>query len=156
MTNSRELYQRMKSEMDFSPVLKTIMREMPETPREKIETWMDAFLQWFSLIPNTTVGEPIQMLKTVDRVWHAFILNTKFYRQFCQTYIGCYVDHDPLDAEDGTLPKKAYAQNTLRLLEQHFGNEISPPLLFLHEEATCCLGCSDQYAIRIDVTPIAA
>jgi hypothetical protein len=149
--NSRELYYRMKRETDFSPIRDTASREYPDASSDKIAKWLDAFLQWFSLIPNLEPGERIQMLRTVDRIWHAFVLNTKFYRDFCNRYIGCFVDHNPLDAEGDNLTKKAYAQRTLDLLEEQFGNETNEALLFLHEEWTCCMGCGDSFPTRIEI-----
>jgi hypothetical protein len=111
---------------------------------------LDAFLQWFSLVPQPKEGESLQMLKSVDRIWHAFILNTKLYRAFYQKYIGFYVDHDPLDSEDESLPKAEYARFTLSLLEDEFGSEINPYLKLLEEGATCCMGCGeDAHSVRV-------
>lgn len=38
----------------------------------------------------------VAMLSTkVDAIWHEFILFTKGYREFCQNYLGKFVDHTP-------------------------------------------------------------
>lgn len=33
--------------------------------------------------------------EALDKFWHTFILHTKFYRDFCDSYLGGYVDHNP-------------------------------------------------------------
>jgi hypothetical protein len=154
MTSVCNLYTRMKSENDFTPILVTAIREVG-VPPEKSEAFLDAFLQWFALIPQLKSGESLQMLKSVDRIWHAFILNTKLYRGFCQKYIGFYVDHDPLDSEDESLPRAEYARLTLSLLEDAFGAEVNPYLRLLEEGATCCMGCGeDAHSVRLIMQPV--
>lgn len=35
----------------------------------------------------------------IDEMWHTFILYTRDYRDFCQTYFGKIIDHDIVDRE---------------------------------------------------------
>jgi len=142
--DSQQLYFRMKAENDFSPILNTSV-ECGVKNIEYADKLLDAFLQWFSLIPGLKENQKLQMIREIDPIWHALILNTKFYRVFCEKYIGHFVDHDPTDVEleEG---KEAYASFTLRLLEKNFPTNINKYLYFLEAGATCCTGsgaCGD-------------
>ena len=137
-----DLYRRMRA-TDFAPILQTAMREPGAPTQEELNSLLDAFLQWFSLIPEALDGKPLQMLESVDRIWHAMILNTAFYRRFCDEFIGEYVDHNPMDVTQNTRAMKmAYADHTLVLLKRTYGIRVHPALLALHESITCCCGGS--------------
>jgi hypothetical protein len=151
----------MKSENDFTSILKTSVKECGVRNFEHADKLLDAFLQWFSLIPSLKRNERLQMIREIDPIWHSFVLNTKFYRNFCEKYIGHFVDHDPTDVEleEG---KQEYASFTLRMLEKNFPTTINKYLYFLEEGATCCTGsgaCGDidtgggdaSNAVRFDV-----
>ncbi len=136
------LYRQMK-EVDFSPVIQTALRESGITTVTEAHDFLDAFLQWFSLIPEALDSQPLQMLESVDRIWHAMILNTAFYRKFCEEFVGEYVDHNPMDVTQNTrATKRAYADYTLALLKRTYGDQVHPALLRLHESITCCCGGS--------------
>ena len=143
--DSLELYYRMKSENDFTPILTTSVRECGVESLEYADKLLDAFLQWFSLIPSLKASQKLQMIREVDPIWHALILNTKFYRKFCITYIGNFVDHDPTDVEleEG---KVEYARFTLSLLRKTFPTNLNENLRLLAGGATCCFsaGCGND------------
>lgn len=41
-------------------------------------------------------GEQVEMTNSkVDALWHNFILDTVSYREFCEGYIGFFIDHNP-------------------------------------------------------------
>ena len=140
----RHLYAEMRNAFDYSPVIMTAMREHPEIQAERAKELLDALFQWLSVIPLASKNEPLQMLEGVDPLWHAFILNTKMYREFCQRFFGEFLDHDPMDPINSTLPKKRYARFTLALLEKEFGLEVHPTLQDLTKKVQCCMGaCGD-------------
>lgn len=140
--HARELYRRMKA-VDFSAIISTVLRESNIKTSEEIESLLDAFLQWFSLVPEALDGKPLQMLESVDPIWHAMILNTAFYRKFCDEFIGEFVDHNPMDVTQNTRAvKRAYADHTLALLRRTYGDSVNPALLSLHDSITCCCGGS--------------
>jgi hypothetical protein len=143
--DSEKLYYRMKSENDFTPILTTAVRECGVENLEHADRLLDAFLQWFSIIPSVKESQKLQMIREVDPIWHALILNTKFYRNFCSTYIGKFIDHDPTDVEleEG---KEEYARFTLSLLRKTFSTNLNEHLCLLAGGATCCFssGCGSD------------
>lgn len=143
--NTQKIYSDMKSENDFTQIIKTCLNECGVKNKKLAYNLLDAFLQWFALIPMLKQNEKLQMIREIDPIWHAMILNTKFYREFCNKYVGHYVDHDPTDVgiEEG---KEEYARFTLKLLEQEYPTNINKYLYFLEQGATCCVGsgaCGD-------------
>lgn len=140
--DARILYERMKK-VDYSSIIETAMRECGVKKAYRANELLDSFLQWFSLIPTTTPDQPMQMLRSVDRMWHAFVLNTAFYRNFCNEFnSGKFVDHDPLDVNGNSASQKQqYAEHTLARLHQTFGTYVTKDLANLSEKTTCCVGC---------------
>jgi len=47
------------------------------------------------LVPNNTLKIDHD-LELLDQAWHLFILSTKDYIEFCQTYFGTYLHHHPI------------------------------------------------------------
>ena len=45
------------------------------------------------IVLTAMMGGGISPTKRVDEMWHFFILETKDYREFCEAYIGHFVDH---------------------------------------------------------------
>lgn len=132
------LYERMRAEFDYEPVYRVAEREYG-LDREKAQEMLDAFLQWFSLIPFVARGSSLQMLGSVDRIWHSFILNMRLYENFCRSFVGDIVYHDALDPDNTDEPKEGYARSTVALLRQMFGDKVHPELLRLEDnEVTCC------------------
>lgn len=115
------------------------MRECDVKSKKRAKELLDAFLQWFSLVPEAT--QPIQMLQSVDRIWHSFVLNTQFYREFCEEFAGRFVDHDPADLANSQEAKRVYANYALRRLEATFGKNLRHDLMRLEENVTCCCAC---------------
>lgn len=62
--------------------------------------------------------------KEIDIVWHAHILHTKRYIQFCDNIFGYYLHHNPMPNSSHVDMKKAF-DNTQRLYYQEFGEHIS-------------------------------
>src|SRR5437764_15253816 len=48
----------------------------------------------------------------IDRMWHTFLLFTKDYRNFCEEYLGRFINHEPFErASPSTyLETRAFAQ----------------------------------------------
>jgi hypothetical protein len=143
----RPLRDRMRGAFDDAPVLDTATQHYG-LARAEAAALFDGLLQWLSAIPFARPGQPIQMVESVDRMWHAFVLNTKLYRMFCDRFFGRFIDHDPLDREFAGLSKKQYARFTLATLEQEFGSELHPAFRDLTQRVGCCFGQCDGGALR--------
>ena len=99
----RPLHAAMLSAFEYSPVIDTAVQHYG-LARADAASLFDGLLQWLSAIPFALPGQPIQMVEQVDRLWHAFVLNTKLYRRFCDRFFGRFIDHDPLDQwSDGPI-----------------------------------------------------
>ncbi len=142
----RTLYAAMVDAFDFSPVLDTAVRHY-SLDRTVAADLFDGLLQWLSAIPFARTGQPIQQVESIDRLWHAFVLNTKLYRRFCDRFFGRYIDHDPLDRDFAELSKKQYARFTLATLEAEFGTELHPAFRDLTQRIGCCFGQCDDGAM---------
>ena len=143
MSQALKLYEKMKRR-DYRPIIETAMRECGVKTEKRAKDLLDAFLQWFALIPQATPEKPLQMLRSVDRIWHAMVLNTAFYRAFCNETVGKFVDHNPLDVVRNKSAKRDYADHTLKLVEQTYGSGANEALYALREDVTCCIGCGDD------------
>jgi hypothetical protein len=93
---------------------------MPETEWDSGELEYRRFLSlkaWYpsiSLVPS----------KLVDKVWHAHILDTRAYREDCNTVFGRFIDHFPYfgiyGKDDYKNLQNAFSK-TQTLYENHFG-----------------------------------
>jgi len=146
-----ELYQEMKQH-DFGPVRRTLIRDAHFSP-EKADDMIDAFCQWFSLVGSVEPGKVFVMLKgDIDEVFHAGVLNSAWYRGFCGTYLGEFIDHTPMD--DDTFGKLDDAVlYTLAKLEATYGDSLHPALRewrhlveTANYEVSCGKGCPDDMA----------
>ena len=140
----RALFDSMRTAFEFGPVVETAVQHYG-LERATAQNLFDGLLQWLSAIPFARPGQPIQMVESVDRLWHAFVLNTKLYRAFCDRFFGRYIDHDPLDRNLAELSKRQYARFTFTTLEAEFGDELHPAFRDLTQRVGCCFGqCDDD------------
>ena len=143
MKFGKPLYDEMRAAFDYAPVLDTAMEHYGLTGAEA-RNRLNGLFQWLSVIPLARRDCPVQMVESIDRLWHAFVLNTRLYRSFCDRFFGRYVDHDPLDRKDLEMSKRAYARFTLTLLRDAFGADVHSAFVDLAQRVSCCYGqCGD-------------
>lgn len=68
--------------------------------------------------------QPVSPSPIVDEYWHALILHTTIYREYCSQAFGQFVEHAP--GSEGDRPRETYLsqlRNTRRLYREHFGEE---------------------------------
>ena len=119
------MFERMKVEYNFDAVLRTAVEECGIDSESEAAYLLDAFLQWFSVIPARGKDAVYVMLKSdVDRIFHAFVLNTKSYREFCESYLGHFLDHTPVEGDVAGN----WVTYTVDLLKRHYGDELHPAL----------------------------
>jgi hypothetical protein len=51
------------------------------------------FMLVATIMPGRKVTSP-----DIDAMWHTFLLFTKEYRQFCNDYLGMFVEHEPFES----------------------------------------------------------
>jgi hypothetical protein len=139
----RPLRDQMRTAFDYAPVIDTAVQH-DGLDRAAAAELFDGLLQWLSAIPFARPGQPIQQVEAIDRLWHAFVLNTKLDRRFCDRFFGRFIDHDPLDRQFEELSKKQYARFTLATLEAEFGSELHPAFRDLTQRVGCCFGQCDD------------
>jgi hypothetical protein len=73
-----------------------------------------AFLYACAKAPNT----PLRPSRTVDIGWHAFMLHTHAYAEFCDTIAGRFIHHEPDEFEPPTRSRVTLAPtvNTMVML----------------------------------------
>lgn len=65
--------------------------------------------------------------RTIDRVWHAHLLDSAKYREDCQTLFGHFLDHYPYFGMAGENDRQALEESfseTQALWVKHFGVEM--------------------------------
>jgi hypothetical protein len=133
------LYSEICENIPRKEIIKTMLRENPNISESQANSRVDALCQWLSLVKLAKKESlALQMLSSLDEAWHAFILNTKLYREFCDKNFGFQVDHDPIEAVNEDVPRKEYALFTLWALKKVYGNKLNPLLLDLAKKVTCC------------------
>jgi hypothetical protein len=127
--NALKLYARLK-EVDVTPAVKVMLREGWASSPSMAHYFIDALLQWLAVLPFAADGKMYVMFgKDLDRAFHAFVLNTKFYSKFCGDHFGFFVDHDPVDQEEwNDRQLRAGLDYTMSILEQTYANGLHPEL----------------------------
>lgn len=98
----------------------------------------------------TEHDEPLAPSSLVDIGWHAFLLHTRAYVQFCQQIAGRFLHHEP--TEPGTIDRDAARETRDRTLAaiEAAGYAVDLDLWpQLHAECTqdchqCHQGCTDS------------
>ena len=75
-----------------------------------------ALKDWFSIFAFNTNRTAFYDFpsKEVDELWHLFILFTKDYREFCQKYLGQFLDHVLQEEHDGKGSNYPNLKNLVR------------------------------------------
>ena len=89
-------------------------------------------------------------VKSIDIVWHTFLLFTEEYEQFCIECIGSYLHHKPTTSR--TISSTSTSLDFFETYETVFGVNIRR---CVNEQATCCGGgdgCRSRSA-SLDIFP---
>lgn len=83
----------------FPPALtRRLQRDFPQYGPGDLDDILGGLRDWFC-IAQDGYGRSLSMpSKIVDEAWHAFILDTRAYRAFCERAFGRYYDHVPSEA----------------------------------------------------------
>jgi hypothetical protein len=134
---------KMINEEDFSGVRRKVAedhwREFGFAPEESyLDEGIDALKVYYVLALVDPLNEHA-VSDEIDRFWHAHILHTRQYRDFCERVFGQYIDHDPLDhsviddveylARLYKYTMNVYWDISLPLNQTFFPNEVPDRLL---------------------------
>lgn len=125
-----ELYLNMHSGSDITPVIRTMIQERWVKSEDRARECIFAMFQWMAT--GALVHEKVYLMfhGQIDKAFHAAILNTKWYRDFCNEHIGCYVHHDPLDKEQASkVVSEGGIHYTVNKLVNAFGDKLHPELM---------------------------
>jgi hypothetical protein len=138
MKSAIALYDEMKGYVPYEQLIFSMRRADPALSDDKASARIDALVQWLASLRMNRAreGRPFQMIETVDFAWHAFILHTRAYAEFCERFFEGYLHHDPpLEYESD---RTEYATYTLAALRGDFGDRIHPELENLAADVKCC------------------
>lgn len=135
---------------DFSPVQKKVASDLRKQGIVVVQDWLDegilALKQYYAI----AILDPRNMhavSDAVDPFWHAHILHTEAYMDFCDRAVGAYLHHDPLDHDHETrvgAVDRLYRYTTwcFKRFFNHVNLEFFPEelpqhrLVCLHQEVT--------------------
>ena len=102
----------------LAPVLRRLV-ERDGFSAEKAEAAQEEFLKFFSILK--VEGGPLSPSSLCDEFWHAFILHTKTYADWCSRHLGRFVHHVPYlgSTVNEQTQKKTRCRST-HLLRKHF------------------------------------
>jgi hypothetical protein len=95
----------------FPSVVERIKREN-HVRRKTAERWLLEALRFLDACAESP--EPISPSKKVDAAWHAFILHTRQYTDWCEKRYGQYIHHVPSGKPDPRSYVRAYRLLTTR------------------------------------------
>lgn len=86
---------------------------------------LEQFLQM-----SNEATEPLVPSPAIDAAWHAFLLHTQEYADYCDDQFGRFVHHRPCSTNRPSRSKGTYSR-TRRLAEEHFGplDEVAWPIM---------------------------
>jgi hypothetical protein len=117
---TRNKWQLIKS-IDLTGVISRVSKENPEWLPDRLQTALSEYQKWMAmcaLLPGVKLG----MCSTdVDEVWHAHILYTRDYAQFCDQIAGRFIHHQPTSDEERELEGNVSSSNTRTVLKFCFG-----------------------------------
>ncbi|MFI6662516.1 glycine-rich domain-containing protein [Streptomyces sp. NPDC050523] len=89
-------------------------------------------------------GQLLAPSRLVDHGWHAFILHTVDYADFCRRIVGRFVHHVPTD-EDGQLPHAAQTRERTLTAIRTAGYTVDEELWAKAADCNQChAGCHDS------------
>ncbi|MFK4100824.1 glycine-rich domain-containing protein [Streptomyces sp. NPDC019531] len=119
--------------------------KFPQLTEEKADRGVGQMLAFLAACDYSQ--RPLSPSPFVDDFWHAFLLHTKAYREFCQENFGRFLDHQPgyLDPEEhgGGKALRARTVDCITLAGYEIDMEFWPEL-DLADCSQCHANCSDS------------
>lgn len=125
----RELYGQIMNQTDFTQMKSALIVHGKATNQEEADELVKAWVQWLCVGATTNTKSYLMFHGPVDDAFHAAILCTRWYADFCKTHIGCFVHHDPVPPESvNDTEITAAIRGTLMLLSNKWGDDLHPQL----------------------------
>ena len=102
---------------------------------ENAQQTFTAFKQ-FMIVCAVKPGPKITS-EPIDHMWHSFLLFTKDYKQFCDNYLGRFINHEPFEQA-----APATYLETRAFTKQFFGS-IDEKLWPIEAKGDCSSGCGE-------------
>jgi len=101
---------------------------------ETADRYVDAMLQFLDVC--TRAERPLRPSPAIDAAWHAFILHTRAYADYCEERFGRFIHHQPTAAGDGDPLAYARARS---LAAERFGalDQLAWPELAAGADCRC-------------------
>lgn len=99
-------------------VVARICKELGVTP--EVATGIFEDVKRFLYLAGQNVTHDMIPTPTIDEGWHAFIMFTQDYREFCQEYFGAFVDHTAHRVNEPRCPREDLIP-TIDTMHQIFG-----------------------------------
>lgn len=109
--------------------------DMPEDLARKIRP---EYIRFMSL--HHVTKEPLSPSSLVDSFWHAHILHTEQYEEFCRRYFGYFIHHRPEDHAAG-MAGVSPGERTRELMDEHFPEHDAE----IWNDLAMCRGNSTSY-----------
>ncbi len=126
----RLLAKRHMSHLDLSSVRRTVIEKLgwPSEKTEQVELEYRRFL--YALARKRRVDLISPPTPEVDEFWHQHILDTRKYREDCETVFGHYIDHTPglrpkEQAEADARRRQVYTEHDIDFMSFDSGNGSS-------------------------------
>lgn len=87
-------------------------------------------------------SRPLAPSQAVDPGWHAFLLHTREYSEFCERIAGRFLHHVPTEPDDTDAsgePARATLARTVAAIEA--AGYVVEPELWPHATTAACTGC---------------
>lgn len=126
---------------DLGSVLEYKNNAVTQRISEKLELNKEQAVKLFEdcskfLWLSETEEKPIAPSPKIDEAWHIFLLFTRDYQEFCQTYFGHFKHHRPLRSEDPT-DDGAVMRRTFSAIGFHFGGFVNLSENWSYAKASC-------------------
>ncbi|MGI5369713.1 glycine-rich domain-containing protein [Streptomyces iakyrus] len=122
-----------------------MLDKFPQLTPEKADRGVGQMLAF--LAACAYADRPLSPSPLVDDFWHAFLLHTQAYREFCETKFGRFLDHQPgfLDRAEhgGGKALRARTVDAITLAGYEIDLEFWPEL-DLADCSQCHANCSDS------------
>lgn len=97
-----------------------------EVPSEEMKLLWEDLFRWLEICRHPSGPAVFPSMHGIDELWHAFILCTREYADFCQGRFGEFVHHDPSVGEkrDGAADFDRLL-STIQLVFERYGAEVA-------------------------------